>query len=185
MLPNNITAWVWTGNRIKHWHVSFTAERWWDQPVLLRLMQLQSRTMSFPLQDHRTGLLFSSARVWKKLSHFLSVAAFMSSQDVQVAQCWGVIGRCALKDDVPVKSKEEEGQNISQLIQGASIKHSQRNAELAQGSWFSLAYNLILVCWRQALHNSLQIDIFDTLTVFILHLLYSIQFSTIWELTTK
>lgn len=33
---------------------------------------------------------------------FLSIAALVSSQNVHVAQCGGVICRCALKDDVPV-----------------------------------------------------------------------------------
>lgn len=46
-----------------------------------------ARRTPFPSLGYRTDLHFSSVCVLKKLSHFLSVAAFMSSQDVQVAQC--------------------------------------------------------------------------------------------------
>lgn len=63
--------------------------------------QLQSRRTWFPLLGCGTDLCLCSAWVG-----FLSVAAFVSSQDVQVAQCRGVVCRCALKDDVPVKSQE-------------------------------------------------------------------------------
>ncbi len=117
------------------------------------LLQLQSRMTPFPSQGYRTNLRFSSVSVLKKSSHFISVTAFMSSQDVQVAQGWGVISWCALKDDVPVKSSDGKGEKkISHLTQGAWIKHNQRNAELAQS-----LFMISLMLFEGAINESMSL----------------------------
>lgn len=57
---------------------------------------------SFPRKRYRTSQHFTEEVV------FLSVAAFVTCQDIQVAQCWGVLCWRALKNDVPEKSQEEK-----------------------------------------------------------------------------
>ena len=93
------------------------------------LLQLHSRRILFPLQGYsfRSSTCSSEFEEVDQLS--LSVAALMSGQDVQVTQCWGVICWCALKDDVPVKSREEKGENLT--ARPGSLNQTQRKNE-----WF-------------------------------------------------
>lgn len=97
------------------------------------LLQLQSRRTSCLPQGYRRDVHFSSVWFLKKMTHFLSVAAFMSSQDIQVAQCWGFICRCALKDDVPVQRKGEKNlttTNTATNIAGINITIDTINATI-------------------------------------------------------
>lgn len=98
-----------------HWQQRIGAIRW-------RLLSATASVMKSLISWYRTG------------QHFIeelhpSVAAFMSCQDVKVAQCWGVLCWCALKNDVPGKKKAK------------SIEHNQANAEI-------ITTTVHLILWR-------------------------------------
>lgn len=113
---------VWSAPAALYWAVATQMVRCWlpEEQVHFNVRSCSSSfTVAQAVESLREGHCNRSATasdcaqgpaLWvspafHKSSPFLSVAAFMSSQDVQVAQCRRLICWRALKDDVPVWRK--------------------------------------------------------------------------------